>query len=89
MIGLFIPIVILILATIVNAVLLAGSYDGKCGGYLPWLAGPKPCTLFEFVTSNLVLVGVIMWSSYWPIVVVLLFMPAAVGYLLDKRKAHH
>ena len=89
MLGLFIPIVILILATIVNAVLLAGSYDGKCGGYLPWLAGAKPCTLFEYVSGNLLLVGVVVWSSYWPILLFLLLMPAAAGYWLDKRKAHH
>ena len=87
LLGLVGPILVLIIAVLVCAVLLVKSYDGKCGGYLPWLAGPKPCTLWEFLSGNLLLIGVVLWSTYWPIILALLLLPAAAGYCV-RQKIH-
>jgi hypothetical protein len=75
-----------LLALAVVAVLLALSYDGKCGGFLPWLASAKPCTLAEYVLNNVTLLALITWFEFWPFIVVVLALPVCVGYMLDRRK---
>jgi len=61
------------------------SYDGKCGGFLPWLAGPKPCSFWEYVSGNTLLYALILWDAYWPLVLALLSLPPFVGHLFDRR----
>lgn len=72
---------------IVLLVQIGYSYDGKCGGFLPWLAGPRPCSFWEYVSGNTLLYAVILGATFWPLVLALLFLPPFVGYLLDRQ--HH
>jgi hypothetical protein len=68
-----------------GAISLMFSYDGKCGGFLPWLAAARQCTLADYVVGNLSLFALIVWIEYWPIVIALLALPIGIGYLLDRR----
>ena len=74
-----------LLAAIVIAVVLAFSYDGKCGGMLPWLAANHPCSFLDYVFGNLTLLALIFWVEFWPMIIVVLALPVAVGYWLDRR----
>jgi hypothetical protein len=63
------------------------SYNGECGGYLPWLASAKPCTLKEYVDGNFWLLVVVVFK-HWPLVIVAMGLPIAIGlirYLLDRQ----
>lgn len=64
---------------------IAFSYDGKCGGLLPFLASPRPCSFWEYVSESVRLTVLILWEAYWPVVLALLLVPASVGYLLDRQ----
>jgi hypothetical protein len=70
---------------IVSVVQIASSYDGKCGGLMPFLAGPRPCSIWEYVSGAVLLSISILLGTYWPLVLALLVIPPSVGYLLDRR----
>ena len=78
-----------LLILIASIVWLTLSYDGKCGGFLPWLAAAKPCTLAEYVVGDLSLLALITWTGYWPLIIVLLALPVGIGYVLDRRRERH
>ena len=61
------------------------SYRGECGGFIPSLAGPKPCPFWDYASFNLILF-VVLSIVYWPIVLGILLLPPLVGYLLDRRR---
>jgi hypothetical protein len=77
--GMFVGIAIVLL------VVIGLSYDGKCGGFMPWLAGARPCSLLTYVTGNVALLAALLGFTYWPIALALLLLPPFVGYLLDRR----
>jgi phosphotransferase system glucose/maltose/N-acetylglucosamine-specific IIC component len=83
--GLFVPIAILIAASIILIVNTALSYNGKCGGFLPWLAGPKPCSLWEYVYGNSLAIIAVVGISYWPVILALIFVPALIGFSVDRQ----
>jgi len=83
--GLCGAIAVLSFFAIGSVVQIAFSYDGKCGGLIPFLAGPRPCSFLEYVSGGVLLSISILWGTYWPLVLVLLVVPASVGYLLDRR----
>jgi len=64
---------------------IAFSYDGKCGGLMPFLAGPKPCPFWEYVSGGAILALAILWGTYWPLILALLVLATAIGYFLDRR----
>jgi hypothetical protein len=83
--GLYGGLAVLSLFVIAIIVQLALRYDGKCGGLFPFLAGPRPCSLWEHVRDSALLGIAILWIEYWPIVLALLVVPVGVGYVLDRR----
>jgi hypothetical protein len=85
--GLYGALAILAFAAIAIIVQIALSYDGKCGGLIPALAGPKPCPFWEYMTAQVSFTALILALTYWPLIVALLVLPAAAGYLLDRQKA--
>lgn len=84
--GVWVAIAIPVLAMIASVMGMIFSYDGKCGGFLPALAGPRPCTLGEYVAGNLSLLALIAWTEYWPVVILVLALPIVTGYALDLRE---
>jgi len=60
------------------------SYHGECGGLLPWLAGPRPCSLPDYLWSELLFLTLLGWL-YWPLVLAWCLAGPLVGYILDRR----
>jgi hypothetical protein len=71
--GVYVACGIVLFIVIVLLVQIASSYEGTCGGFLPALAGPRPCSFWE----------------YWPLVLAILFLPPIVGYFIDRRAKGH
>jgi hypothetical protein len=86
--GLFGPIAILAVASISIILDIAAGYNGKCGGFLPWLAGPKPCSFWEYVSGNSGAVFLIVWITYWPFLLALILLPPVIGLLVDIQLRH-
>ena len=86
--GVYVACGIFLLVAIVLLVRIGITYDGNCGGFLPALAGPRPCSLWEYVSGNLLLLALLLGATYWPLVAVL-FLPPFVGYLFDRRGKDH
>lgn len=83
--GMYVTCGILLCTAIALLVQIAASYDGKCGGFFPGLAAPRPCSFLEYVGGNFVLLVVILGTAYWPVLLALVFLPPLVGYLYDRR----
>ena len=75
----------LALFVIAIIVQLALAYEGKCGGLFPFLAGPRPCSVWEHVRESTMFSIAILWIEYWPLVLALMVVPTSAGYLLDRR----
>jgi hypothetical protein len=83
--GLYGGLAVLSSSAIAIVVQIAFAYDGTCGGFIPFLAGPKPCSFWEYISGSVLLVALILWDEYWPLVLALLVVPASVGYLIDRQ----
>ena len=83
--GIFVAAVIPVLALAVSAVWLMLSYDGTCGGLMPWLAAAKPCPRIQYVRGMLSAIIVIVWTAYWPIILGWLGVSGWIGYLVARR----
>ena len=71
------------LVSLVRSVL---SYHGVCGELFPFLAGPTPCSIWDYASSDLIFWFAVLSVGYWPIVLGMLLIPPVVSYLLDRRK---
>jgi hypothetical protein len=76
---------ILLCVAIVSVVNLGIAYDGRCGGYFPGLSVRRSCSLWEYVSGDMLVIGMILAAALWPLVLALLILPPLVGYLLDRR----
>jgi len=83
--GVYVAGGIVLCIAIVLLVQIGFSYDGKCGGFLPALAGPRPCSVREYMAGNVLLYALLLGAAYWPLALALMFLPPFVGYLLDRR----
>ena len=72
-------------ATTVSLVLMGMSYNGKCGGFFPGLSAPRVCSFSEYMLGDVVAISMIMISTFWPVMLIVLIVPPFVGYLLDRR----
>jgi len=73
-----------VMAACVSVVDAALRYDGTCGGLMPFLGSPQPCTRWQYVSSSVSFTFAVMFHEYWHIglvVVALLF----VGSVLVER----
>ena len=71
---------------VVSFVHSAMSYDGECGGLMPFLGGTRPCSFWDHASSDLGLF-VVLNVGYGPIVLATLLVPPLIGYLLDRHRA--
>jgi hypothetical protein len=83
--GLFGGLAVLSFSAIAIVVQIAFAYDGKCGGFIPFLAGPRPCSLWEYISGAVPLFVLILLDEYWSLVLAVLVVPASVGYLVDRQ----
>lgn len=83
--GVWVACGIVLCIAIVSVVLMGFSYDGRCGGFFPGLSVRKPCSFWEYVSGDMLVIALIMVTTFWPLVLVLLVLPPVVGYLFDRR----
>jgi len=81
--GVYSAVALLSSLAIVIVAPIAFAYDGECGGLMPFLAGPRPCSFWEYFSGWLLVVVLSLWDTYWPLVLALFLVPTSVGYLLD------
>lgn len=65
---------------------MALSHDGKCSGVFPGLSEPQHCSLWQYLTGEGLAVALLLLLTYWPLVAVVVVLPPAVGYFLDRRE---
>jgi hypothetical protein len=85
LLGVFGPLALLVVASIVTILGIAFTYDGKCGGLIPWLAGPKPCSFWEYLSGSSSATFIVVGLAYWPFILALLFVPPIIGLFLDIK----
>ena len=83
--GVYVACGIVLCIAIVILMQIGFFYDGKCRGFLPALAGPRPCSFLEYVAGNVLLFALLLGAAYWPLALAILFVPPLVGYLFDRR----
>ena len=83
--GMYVAAGILLCIAIVSVVNLGIAYDGKCGGFFPGLSVRRSCSLWEYVSGDMLVIGMILLSAFWPLLLALLILPPFAGYLLDRR----
>ena len=83
--GVLVAGAIAVCIAIASLVLMGSSYNGKCGGFFPGSAS-RPCSLMEYMFGDVVAISLILFGTFWPLVLILLLVPPFVGYLLDRRR---
>ena len=57
----------------------AVGFNGYCGGLMPFLAGPHPCSFVEYMQNNLSLTLGIAVLEFWWVIALILLIPACIG----------
>ena len=83
--GVWVACGILLCIAIAFIVLMGFSFDGQCGGFFPGLSVRKPCSFWEYMSGDVLVIGMILGETFWPLVLALLALPPLVGYLVDLR----
>lgn len=69
-------------------VVIAASYRGECGGFVPGLSGGKPCSLLEWVFSyalSLAVIGTVVFVvEHWLAVLLLTATLLSLGWWLRR-----
>jgi hypothetical protein len=65
------------------------GYDGSCGGFFPGLSVRKPCSMWAYVSGDMLVIAMVLLITYWPLMLALLIVPVAVGYWIDRRGSRH
>jgi hypothetical protein len=84
--GLRCALTVLSCLVIAIVIQIAFSFNGQCGGLMPFLAGPRPCSFWEYFSGEAYFVLLILGVTYWPFALVLLVVPISVGYLLERLR---
>ena len=63
-------------------IILSAAYhfDGKCGGWMPFLSGPQDCSLFEYILSTVSFTILILLTYYWYWILSFLILATLTGY---------
>ena len=84
--GLLAGLLILLIGGIYIILFAAYHFDGKCGGWMPFLSGPQDCSLFEYISSNVPFTILILLAYYWYWILIFLFLATLTGYGLGRIK---
>ena len=83
--GLYFALGIFLFVAMVFLARMGFSYDGRCGGFFPGLAAPRPCTLWEYLSGDVLVSALLLVVAYWPIALLVLLLPPLAGFLFDRR----
>ena len=65
--GLCCALTVLSCFVIAIVVQIAFSFNGQCGGLIPFLAGPRPCSFWEYFSGQALFVLLVVRETYWPL----------------------
>jgi hypothetical protein len=60
-----VSVAVFLLAACAIVVDAALRFDGKCGGFMPFLAAAQPCTLWQYLYSSVSFTLVVLFQEYW------------------------
>lgn len=78
-------LLLLAAALVYVAAEIALAYSGQCGGFMPFLTAPTPCTRLEYVWSGLQLLLAVFFLELWPFILPVVLAPLLVAWWLDRR----
>ena len=84
--GFLAGVLILVIGEICIAIFIGFHFDGKCGGLMPFLSGPRDCNLFEYVISFTLITTVVILVYYWYWILIFLFSATMIGYVFGRKK---
>src|SRR5690348_12725814 len=76
---------IVLCIAVVLFVPIARTYHGTCGGFIPEISTPQPCSFEAHMSFYLYLTVGTEGVVYGPILVGVLLIPPLVGSMLDRR----
>lgn len=84
--GVYIAGAVLLCLAIIFALRMGFSYDGKCGGFLPEVSAPRPCSLWAYMTGDVLAIALIVAVTYWPLLLLLIVAAVLLGYFLRRGR---
>lgn len=86
--GTFIAGAVVLCVTLVFALRMGFSYDGKCGGFFPEVAAQRPCSLWTYMTGDVVAISLAVAITYWPMLLLLIVVAGLTGYFFARGARH-
>jgi hypothetical protein len=87
--GVYVACGLLLCIAIVFGASAVFGYDGMCGGFFPGVSVRKPCSLWGYVSGDMLVIAMILMITFWPLVLALLVLPPMLGYWIDRRGTRH
>ena len=84
--GFFIGVLLLIISFLYVIINISTYYNGKCGGYIPFLSAPYSCSYFKYIVSELNFTFLVLIAEFWWAFVLVILIPILIGSLMDKYK---
>lgn len=78
----------LLCVALIFALRMVFSYDGKCGGFIPEVSAPRPCSLWSYMSGDVLAIAVVVAVAYWPLLLILIVAALLFGYFLGRRGKH-
>jgi sterol desaturase/sphingolipid hydroxylase (fatty acid hydroxylase superfamily) len=85
---LYIAGAVLLSMALIFALRMGFSYGGKCGGFLPEVSAQRPCSLWAYMTGDVVAIAAVLAITYWPVVLMLIILAVLTGYYFGRRARH-
>jgi hypothetical protein len=70
------------------AIYAALQFDGKCGGWMPFLSAAQPCTLSQYVWSSLSLTFLVLLHEYWLIGLLFIGIVFVGSGIIERLRSH-
>jgi uncharacterized membrane protein affecting hemolysin expression len=86
--GVYIAGVVLLCAAMIFALRMGFSYDGKCGGFLPEVSAQRACSLWSYMTGDVLAIALVLGITYWPVLVLLVILAVLMAYFFARRGRH-
>lgn len=79
---------VLLCAAMIFALRMGFSYQGKCGGFFAEVSAPRACSLWEYMTGDVLAIALVMTISCWPVLLLLVILAALTGYFFARGGRH-
>jgi hypothetical protein len=64
----------------------ASQFDGSCGGFMPFLAAPRPCALSHYLWSSLGFSVSLLLGEYWGWVLLVVALVLCTSIAIERRR---